>query len=312
MIIQFTFEPKPKMQKQLIETFTQHEFLFAKGTAPRPDTEIWVTYGEDVTKETVAALPQLKWISVASAGIEKMPLVYLSDRQIHVTNARGIHKTPMAESIVGHILSLYRSLPAIYQLNEKKEWDKPKGSRELRGETALILGPGAIGAEVARLLTAFGVHIIACNRSGNSVEEAEQTIRLDELTNYLGEANIVLSLLPSTNETRHLLTNEHFEIMKEDVIFMNFGRGDVVAEKHLVAALESSPKRHAVLDVFEVEPLPPTSKLWQLENAIISPHISSHSAFYVERAMEIFSENLSKWESGDTKLRNLVDLKAGY
>lgn len=312
MIIQFTFEPKPEIQEQLIKTFPQHEFSFTKGQAPRKDTDIWVTYGEDVTKETVETLPNIKWLSVASAGIEKMPLSYLSERQIVVTNARGIHKTPMAESIVGHILALYRSLPAIYQLNNKKEWDKPRGSRELRGETALILGPGAIGAEVARLLTAFGVHVIACNRSGDRVEEAAETVRLDDLSDQLNHANIVLSLLPSTKETRHLLTNNHFAQMKEDVIFMNFGRGDVVAEQHLVQALKDSPHRHAVLDVFEVEPLPVTSDLWQLENAIISPHVSSHSSFYVERAMEIFSENLSKWENGDANLRNIVDLEAGY
>lgn len=312
MIIQFTFEPKPEMQKQLQETFTQHEFIFTKGQAPRTDTEIWVTYGEDVTKETVETLSNLKWLSVASAGIEKMPLSYLSERGILVTNARGIHKTPMAESIMGHVLALYRSLPAIYQLNEKKEWDKPRGSRELRGETALILGPGAIGAEVARLLTAFGVHVIACNRSGDVVQEAAETVRLDELPSQLHQANIVLSLLPSTKETRHFLTSEHFEQMKEDVLFMNFGRGDVVAEQHLVDALKDSPNRQAVLDVFEVEPLPATSELWKLDNAIISPHVSSHSSFYVERAMEIFSENLSKWENGDTSLRNTVDLEAGY
>lgn len=312
MIIHFTFEPKPEIQQQLTQAFPDQTFLFEKGKAVHQDTDIWVTYGEDVTQDTVAALPNLKWLSVASAGIEKMPLSYLSERKIVVTNARGIHKTPMTESIVGHLLSLYRSLPAIYKLNDKKEWDKPRGSRELRGQTALILGPGAIGAEVARILSAFGVKVVACNRSGNPVEEADQTIRLDELLDHLSEADIVLSLLPSTNETRHLLTNEHFERMKEDVVFMNFGRGDVVAEQHLVDALKDSPSRYAVLDVFEVEPLPATSELWQLDNAIISPHVSSHSSLYVERAMEIFSENLSKWENDDKNLRNIVDLKAGY
>lgn len=312
MIIHFTFEPKAEIQQQLQETFTQHDFIFTKGRAPHSDTEIWVTYGEDVTKEAVESLSNLKWLSVASAGIEKMPLSYLSERGILVTNARGIHKTPMAESIMGHILALYRSLPAIYQLNDKKEWEKPRGSRELRGQTALILGPGAIGAEVARILSAFGVKVVACNRSGNPVEEAEQTIRLEELQDHLSEADIVLSLLPSTNETRHLLTTEHFKRMKDDVLFMNFGRGDVLAEQHLVDALKHSPSRYAVLDVFEVEPLPTTSELWQLENAIISPHVSSHSSLYVERAMEIFSENLSKWENDDKNLRNKVDLEAGY
>jgi len=312
MKISFTFEPKNEIQEQLKHAFSNHSFHFEKGSLPPKDTEIWVTYGEDVREESIQDLAQLKWISVASAGVEKLPLTSLAQREILVTNARGIHKTPMTESIIGHILALYRNLPAIYHFTEAQKWEKPRGSRELRGSKAVIVGPGAIGAEVARILQAFGVEVVGCNRSGDAVESVDKTVSFEHLLEELADADIVLSLVPSTKQTRHLFTKEHFTAMKSSAIFMNFGRGDVVAEEILASALKTGAIGQAVLDVFEVEPLPSQSPLWGLDNVIVSPHISSHSDYYVERAMEIFSRNLTKWEKGESALENKVDLNLGY
>ena len=108
----------------------------------------------------------LEWLMVASAGVEKMPLAEIANKEILVTNVRGIHKTPMAESVLAHILALKRSLPLIYKHQEMKEWNRNVHSIGLKGSTALILGPGAIGSEIGRLLQAFGVRTIGCNRSG--------------------------------------------------------------------------------------------------------------------------------------------------
>lgn len=312
MKISFTFEPKPAVQQNLRQQFPNHEFRFGKGTAPESDTAVWVTYGEDVKEDAIEKLSDLQWVSVASAGVEKMPLNLLHDKEILVTNSRGIHKTPMTESIVGHILSLYRNLPAIYTLTNEQKWEKPKGSKELRGSNALIVGPGAIGEEVGRVLTALGVGVIGCNRSGKAIEGFASTVSLEQLDQQLASADIVISLLPSTPETHHLFTKEQFHKMKDTALFMNFGRGNVVSEQVLVEALKAGEIGGAVLDVFEVEPLPESSELWGLPNVVISPHVSSHSDFYVERAMEIFSRNLSKWEQGETDLENQVDLKLGY
>lgn len=312
MNILFTFEPKPTIQQGLQEQNPQHDFVFQKGQKPTTSTDVWVTYGEDVKESDLDEKHNLKWISVASAGIEKMPLEKLSEKGIVVTNARGIHKTPMAESILGHILALYRNLPAIYQLTVEKEWRRPKGSRELKGSKAVIIGPGAIGEEVARLLSAFGVTVVGCNRSGREVDSAHKTVPFQNLVEELEDADNVLSLLPSTADTKHALTKSHFKAMKANPIFMNFGRGDVADEAVLVEALENGWIRHAVLDVFEIEPLPKESPLWSQDNVTISPHVSSHSDYYVERALEIFSRNLIKWEQGESDLENQVDLKLGY
>ena len=139
-----------------------------------------------------------------------------------------------------------------------------------------------------------------------------ETIQFDSLLSRLPEADIVISVLPSTAKTKGLLTLAHFKAMKKTAIFMNFGRGDLVKEAVLVDALKEGEIGHAVLDVFEKEPLPAESELWSLSNVTISPHVSSHSGKYIERALEYFTENLEKWQKGNTDLVNLIDPEKGY
>ena len=241
-----------------------------------------------------------------------MPLAAIAEKGIVISNVRGIHKTPMAESALAHILSLGRALPSLAEQQRRKEWNTRVRQTELRGSTAMILGPGAIGSEIGRLLQAFGVRTIGCNHSGNQAEHMNETIQFDSLTSKLPEADIVISVLPSTGKTKGMLKEAHFKAMKKTAIFMNFGRGDLVKETVLVEALKNEEIGHAVLDVFEIEPLPADSELWSLSNVTISPHVSSHSGKYIERALEFFTENLEKWQNGNTNLVNLIDPKKGY
>ena len=134
----------------------------------------------------------------------------------------------------------------------------------------------------------------------------------ENLNKVLPKADIVISMLPSTKYTTHLLGYEHFELMKESAIFMNFGRGDLVATDVLVQVLQEQLIAHAVLDVYEVEPLLADSPLWKLDNITLSPHFSSHSSRYVERSLEIFKPSLQKWLDGDQQLENKMNLLRGY
>ncbi|WP_203334746.1 D-2-hydroxyacid dehydrogenase [Planococcus beigongshangi] len=313
MEILFTFLPSEEMRQDIIEDFPDVNFHFAyKDKSRLPEADVLVTYGEDLDEEDIAAARQLKWIMVASAGVEKMPHKAIAQRGITVSNVRGIHKTPMGESVLGHLLALKRSLPEIYENQRKRTWERKFRSTELFGSTALILGPGAIGAEIGRLLQAFGVMTIGCNRSGNQAEHMNEMISFDELLSKLPEADVIISVLPSTPETRNLLGAEHFKAMKEDAIFMNFGRGDLVDEEVLFEAMKNESIAHAVLDVFEQEPLPDDHPFWTLENVIISPHVSSKSGKYLERAMEIFLPNLRQWLEGKKEPTNLVNMEKGY
>lgn len=314
MDVLFTFKIKDDQMKQLKNEFPGIEFCFNRkiDEGPIDNFEIIVTYGEDINSKVLERATSLKWLMVASAGVEKMPLTEIAEKGIVVSNVRGIHKTPMAESALAHILSLGRALPTLAEQQKRKEWNTRVRQTELRGSTALILGPGAIGSEIGRLLQAFGVRTIGCNHSGNPAKFMDDTIQFDGLVSRLPEADIVISVLPSTDKTKGLLTEIHFKAMKESALFMNFGRGDLVKEAVIVDALKNGEIGHAVLDVFEEEPLPPESELWAMSNVTISPHVSSHSGKYIERALEYFTENLEKWQNGDKDLVNLIDPEKGY
>lgn len=314
MKVYFTFEPREDLREPLVAEFPQVEFIFHAKLQKEElaTTDILVTYGEDLNEDLIAIADKLQWIFVASAGVEKMPARAIADRGIFVSNVRGIHKKPMTESILAHILALKRALPFIYAQQAKAEWNKKAQLSELNGSTAVIIGPGAIGAEIGRILQAFDVHTIGCNRSGEPAPYMNETHLMTDIKELLPKADIVISMLPSTAETKHLLTYDHFKMMKPDAIFMNFGRGDLVAEDVLVRVLQENLIFHAVLDVYEVEPLPKESLLWQLENVTLSPHFSSHSSRYVERSLEIFKPSLTKWLKGERDLENKMNLLRGY
>ena len=300
--------------EKLKADFPKIRFTFNKKVdeVPIDGFEIICTYGEDISKEVLERANSLKWLMVASAGVEKMPLADIAAKGIVISNVRGIHKTPMAESALAHLLSLGRALPTLGEQQKRKEWNTKVRQTELRGSTAIILGPGAIGSEIGRLLQAFDVRTIGCNHSGNQADHMNETIQFDSLLSRLPEADIVISVLPSTAKTKGLLTLAHFKAMKKTAVFMNFGRGDLVKEAVLVDALKEGEIGHAVLDVFEKEPLPAESEFWSLSNVTISPHVSSHSGKYIERALEYFTENLEKWQKGNTELVNLIDPEKGY
>lgn len=313
MNVLFTFPLKDELKQPLIERFPELNFTFSPiedATVER--ASVIVTYGEDITEETLERAKQLQWIMVASAGVDKMPIEEMKKRKIPMANVSGIHKTPMAEAVLAHLLAQARALPTIYERQQKKEWNKKIHSTELRGKTALILGPGAIGQEIGRLLQAFGVQTIGCNYSGEKRPYMDNTISFKQLDDHIHEADFFISVVPSTKETRGMITKDHFKKMKETAYFLNFGRGDLVKEQDIVWALENKEVARVILDVYEEEPLPKTSPLWSLEGCTVSPHVSSFSGKYLERSMPIIEENLSRYLQGRNDFVNKIDLTKEY
>lgn len=314
MEILFTFKIREHQENELKESFPTLSFHFV-GSLDDDKIEtadVIVTYGSDIDLALLNRAASLKWLMVASAGVEKMPLDEIAKRDILITNVRGIHKTPMAESVLAHVLALRRSIPEIYEVNETKNWGSKFKSGELKGATAIILGPGSIGSEIGRLLQAFGVRTIGCNRTGRMAVSMDEIILFDELLARLPEADFVISVLPSTKETKGLLTTDHFKAMKDSAVFMNFGRGDITDEAVLIRALKDGAIGHAVLDVFQTEPLPVENELWTLKNCTVSPHVSGKSGKYIDRSLVIFKENLEKWLKAETDLVNVINTEIGY
>lgn len=315
MHVYASFFIRPDLREPLLSEFPNVKFTFAPNDVNEEElaqADVLLTYGEDVTESLLDKAPNLQWIFVASAGVDKMPAQAIVARNILVSNVKGIHKKPMAESIIGHILALKRAIPWMYEQKKKGEWSQEVRQEELNGSTALILGPGAIGGEIGRILQKFDVTTIGCNRSGERAKYMDETITFDKLQDYLPKADIVLSLLPKTPETDRLFSYDYFVSMKETAIFMNFGRSNIVEESVLIGALKEGQIAHVVLDVFDDEPLSTESELWNIEGVVISPHISSRSSRYVERSLGIFKPSLRRFVQGYRNLENIVDLERGY
>ncbi|WP_409297069.1 D-2-hydroxyacid dehydrogenase [Peribacillus sp. SCS-26] len=316
MLIQFTFTPPDDLQQQLINSYPDITFRFQKSITADdpylPEAKILVTYGEDLEDVHIQNAKRLEWVMVMSAGLERMPFKALLKKDIQVTNARGIHKIPMAEYTLGRILEVEKKMRELRELEKKHIWDRNHQFGELYGKTMVVIGAGAIGREVARLAKAFGMSVAGINRDGRPAEHFDRTAGMQKLMDEIPSGDYIVSVLPSTEETKHFLTEQHFNAMKESAIFINIGRGDAVEEKVLLGALRNGSIRHAVLDVFHEEPLPAEHPYWEMDTVTISPHISSISQNYLPRCFEIFEYNLQRFLKGKKDFKNEIDLERGY
>nr|WP_108670584.1 D-2-hydroxyacid dehydrogenase [Peribacillus acanthi] len=312
----FSFVPSTELQDQLSNEFPSIRFSYRKGIhieeSELMTAEILVTYGEDVTEEIIYASKSLKWIMVVSAGLEKMPLELIGEKGILLTNAKGIHKIPMAEYSIGMLLQYEKNLIQFYENAKNSTWDRRIKMGELNGKEIIILGAGAIGSEIARLSKAFGMRTFGVNTSGNDVQYFDSMHKLNELNAVLPTADYIVSILPSTKDTKNLLNNEHFQLMKSSAVFMNIGRGDLFKDSVLLNALEEGQIAHAILDVFHKEPLPMNHPFWKMKNITITPHTSSVTKNYLPKSIEIFSHNLHTYIKKEKDFINLIDVIRGY
>lgn len=315
MNIVFTFRPPRSIQADIQRKFPEESFLFYKNIKEAYEVlqqaEVLVTFGTDLTEDTIEQCQLLKWIMVASAGIEDLPLRSIEERDIFVTTSRGIHKIPMAEFTLGLMLNHVKRFPELGVLEKAETWNKELPLQELAGKEAAILGTGAIGQEIARLCKAFRMITAGVNRSGRSVDEFDRIFQMSELEEAVKEADFVITVLPSTPETSGALQQEHFEAMKQTAAFINIGRGGVVSEHVLLSAINDEEIAHAYLDVFVMEPLPKGHPFWRHENITVTPHISSITKAYIPRAMAIFEHNLLCFKEGGD-YQNILDIKKGY
>ncbi|MGE7763106.1 D-2-hydroxyacid dehydrogenase [Peribacillus sp. NPDC097895] len=314
MLILSTIIPNESIQTKMKDTFPDLNFIYQEKWTDEPlsEAEILITYGEDLTEEVIRKATNLKWIMVMSAGMELMPFKALEDRGILVTNARGIHKIPMAEYAIGMLLQYEKKMKLLMKNEGEELWDRKIEVGELNGKKMLILGAGAIGGEVARLGKAFRMKTMGVNRSGQPVESVDRLYTLDHLLEALPEADYIISVLPSTGETKDLLQKEHFKAMKDSAVFVNIGRGDLVNEEVLIEALETKELAHAILDVFNPEPLGKGHPFWRMENVTVSPHLSSKSGEYLPRTFAIFEKNMLEYLGAGKDFINVIDLSRGY
>jgi D-2-hydroxyacid dehydrogenase (NADP+) len=247
--------------------------------------------------------PRLRWLHTFSAGVDHPWFQALRARGIRVTTSSGAHAVPIAQTVLLYLLALSRDMPAWADAQRRRAWE-PHSFADLQGLVLGVVGLGPIGLEVARLAAAFGMRVVGARRTlrGDEPCETWPLARLDELV-VLADA-LVLAL-PLTDDTRHLLDAARLGRMKRGAWLVNVGRGGLVEEPALVAALREGRLGGAGLDVFETEPLPPESPLWEMPNVIVTPHNSGDTPGNRARASEIFLDNLGRFTRGEP-LRNEV------
>lgn len=278
------------------------------------DAEIISGWSEGFDTAFLNSSPKLRWIHSWGAGVETIPKKTLKDRDIILTNSSGVHSYPISESVFAMMLSLTKKLHKYMRSQINKEWRPESSLLEMHGKTIGILGIGDIGLEVAKLAKAFNMEVLGYRRSGQPINGVDTMFDYgsEGLNELLSRSDYVVNTLPLTKDTERIIGKEQFDIMKPTSFYINIGRGRTTDEKALINALCEESIAGAGLDVFESEPLPKESPLWELENVILTPHVSGRTEHYAKRVMDIFIVNFNDYLKGKSPGKNRVDLEKEY
>jgi phosphoglycerate dehydrogenase-like enzyme len=275
-----------------------------------------------------ARAPNLKWVQLLSAGADHA-IGALKTGRLTMTTASGIHATPIAEYTIASMLAFAHRFHLMVRAQQRHEWLRsgfPGTIEELNGKMLGVIGYGSIGRETARLARAFGMRVLALKRDpGNRRDDGwcpaglgdpdgaipEKFFGSHERLEILRESDYITVTLPGTTHTRQFIGASEIAAMRPGAYIVNIGRGEVIDEKALVEALKAGRIAGAGLDVFEKEPLPKESPIWDLENVILTPHMSGANRGYMDKACALFADNIRRFSAGQPLL-NVVDRQLGY
>ncbi|MER8390019.1 D-2-hydroxyacid dehydrogenase [Mesorhizobium sp. M1380] len=255
--------------------------------------------------------PKLRWFQSTGAGVDS--LFPIRDRLGHitVTNARGIHGEVIADYVMGAVTLFHWDFRGFLHDQANKSW-KPRPVLPLAEKTIGVIGLGSIGATIARRAKRAGMTVLGSKRDVTvPVEGVDELFAPDAMADMLPRCGFVVIALPATPDTVGFLGPAEIACIRPDAYLINIARGSVIVEGELIKALQKGGIAGAMLDVFEQEPLPPTSPLWTMPNVVVTPHSAGYPANYESRAFSVFAENLKRYMAGQ-ELMNIVDLKRGY
>ena len=301
-----------EVKRRLREFENSCEFSFGDRKSDIGDAEAVI--GEPRT-EKIRQAKSLKFIQMTWAGAD----IYTCDgafpQGIRLATASGAFGGVISEYVVGAVLCLYRRFPEYIENQRSALWRDAGAERTLEGKTALILGTGDIGSNVAKRLSAFGTKNIGIRRTGTPAQYFDEMHTLSDIDSLLPHADLVIGCLPNTKETGHILNYNRLCLMKSDALFINVGRGSLIDTDALIRALEERRIAGAILDVLEKEPLAADSPLWKMPNVLITPHISGrgfgHDPATEKKVWDICLENLRRYLSGGDII-NEIDFARGY
>lgn len=253
----------------------------------------------------------LQWIHVAAAGVDSLLFDELKDSGVVVTNAQGTFDRPIAEWVLGAVLAQAKDFAGNYRYKSEKIW-RHRETQRVQGCAALVIGTGAIGREIARLLRAIGMEVRGVGRTARQNDpDFGEVIASEKLADHVGTADVIVNAAPLTPQTTGLINTEVLAAVRTGAHLVNIGRGASVDEPALIEALQSGPLGFASLDVFAEEPLPESSPLWEMDNVLISAHMSGDVIGWKQALAQQFTDNARRWLRGED-LVNVVDKTKGY
>ncbi|MFB6070392.1 MAG: D-2-hydroxyacid dehydrogenase [Halanaeroarchaeum sp.] len=250
----------------------------------------------------------VEWIHSIQAGYDKFPLDALRGNGVVLTNSSGIHGESVGESVVGLMLSLARRLHTYVEAQAAHEWDRPRWDEPftLFDESLCVVGLGTLGQGVARRAAGMDMAVTGVRRTPTRVPHVREVYTPDELHAAVEDARFVAVTVPLTDDTEGMFGPEEFEAMRDDAYLVNVARGPVVQQDALVEALEEGTIAGAALDVFEEEPLPADSPLWDVDDVLVTPHVAAMERGYYENVQRLVRENLRLLAAGDEPVNRIV------
>ena len=285
--------------------------------AALPDAEVLFGYWGGAIRHLVRAddpPPALRWVQLSSAGADRVDAALISEAGLTFTTARGLHAVPIAEFALTYMLMFVKGWPQLWRSQLAGVYDRTVVPGNLEGKTVGIVGMGAIGTELARRAKALGCRVLGVRRSFTARGPdavADEAVPPADLDYLLAESDFVVIAAPLTEETRGLIGAAQLQTMGPRSYLLNIARGELVDEAALIEALRAGTIAGAALDVFEREPLARSSPLWDLDNVILTPHVTGGVEDYNARATAIFCANLARYVRGEP-LENVVDPARGY
>jgi phosphoglycerate dehydrogenase-like enzyme len=281
------------------------------------DAEIIFTIS--LRAEQLALTRQLRWIHAPTAAVHQFLFPELLDRDVILTNSTEVHGPVVAEHVMALIFALAKKIPQAALLQQKKVWgqsaiwNQGEHLREVGGATLGLIGVGSIGRRVARMASGLGMRVIAVREHAEkgTPDGVEAIYALAEIDKLLAQSDFVVLAAPLLSATQGLMNADRLASMKPDAFLINVGRGPLVDERALAEVLRGRRIGGAALDVFEQEPLPSDSPLWDLDNLLITPHTAGLTDRLWDRHYELFSANLRRYLSGQPLL-HVVDKEKGY
>lgn len=286
------FERTPAQQREFDEMVDGADALFGI-----PDVD------PAALARTVAANPRLRWVHTTAAGgggqVKAAHLSAETFERVAFTTSAGVHGGTLAEFAVFGVLAGAKDLPRLHAQQARREWTDRWEMRQLDEMTVLVVGLGGIGRSVAAKLHALGARVHGTTRSGEAVDGVDQLVPIDDLAEAVRQADAIVATLPGTTATEGLIGEAVLANVKPGTIVVNVGRGTVINEPALVAALDDGRVGFAALDVFAVEPLPATSPLWNHPHVLVSPHTAALSDAEEERIARLFADNARRLLDGE-------------